>query len=389
MLRVSFVKDELNKLLASSASKPVIKINAGTGIDRVVTGLTADLVKNMQQKEAILFIDTGSSFYTLPSAALDIAQIINTFAPDDLSKVAVSIDIKHPGEDEQEAIRKKAAKTGASVISMPTDFSVTYTYNGKTIAADRFSQYVERAIELPAADAGKVTTGVRVLEDGSLYHVPTYVKRVDERDFAVMNSFTNSVYALIVNKASFKDTAGRWSQQAIEDLASRTILTGTGIDKFEPARGVTRAEFAAMIVRALGLPAKTDGVYNDVKAADWYAPFVSAAKSYGLISGYPDGTFRPKQTITRAEAVAIIGKAWTLAGQTAAGDSDAAAALAGISDNADIPAWVRPAFGSSFKLGLISGYEDGSVKPMRTVTREETAAMLRNLLIRSELIESK
>lgn len=389
VLRVSFVKAELNKLLASSAGKPVIKINAGTGIDRVTTSLTADLVKSMQQKEAILYIDTGSSFYTLPSAALDIAQIVNTFAPDDLSKVAVSIDIKHPGEDEQEAIRKQASKTGASVIGTPTDFSVTYTYNGKTIAADRFSQYVERAIELPAADEGKVTTGVRILEDGSLYHVPTYVKRVDERDFAVMNSFTNSVYALIVNKASFKDTAGRWSQQAIEDLASRTILTGTGKDTFEPARGVTRAEFAAMIVRALGLPAKTDGVYKDVKAADWYAPFVSAAKTYGLISGYPDGTFRPKQTITRAEAVAIIGKAWTLAGQTAAGDSEAAAALAGISDNADIPAWVRPAFGSSFKLGLISGYEDGSVKPLRTVTREETAAMLRNLLVRSELIESK
>lgn len=389
VLRVSFVKDELNKLLASSTNKPVIKINAGKGIDRVTTGLTADLVKSMQQKEAILYIDAGSSFYTLPSAALDIAQIVNTFAPDDLSKVSVSIDIKHPGEDEQEAIRKQATKTGASVIGTPTDFSVTYTYNGKTIAADRFSQYVERAIELPAADIGKVTTGVRILEDGSLYHVPTFVKRVDERDFAVMNSFTNSVYALIVNKASFKDTAGRWSQQAIEDLASRTILTGTGKDTFEPARGVTRAEFAAMIVRALGLPAKTDGVYNDVKAADWYAPFISAAKSYGLISGYPDGTFRPKQTITRAEAVAIIGKAWTLAGQTAAGDSEAAVALAGISDNADIPAWVRPAFGSSFKLGLISGYEDGSVKPLRTVTREETAAMLRNLLIKSELIESK
>ncbi|MEK0312696.1 cadherin-like beta sandwich domain-containing protein [Cohnella sp. 56] len=389
VLRVSFVKEELNKMLASSGAKPVIKISADAGIDRVVTGLTAELVKNLQQKEAVLYIDTGSSYYMLPSAALDIAQIQNTFAPGNLSDVAVTIDIKHPGADEQEAIGKRAAKSGAAVIGTPTDFSVTYTYNGKTIAADRFSQYVERAIELPAADAGQVTTGVRILEDGSLYHVPTFVKKVGERDFAVMNSFTNSVYALIANKASFKDTTGRWSQQAVEDLASRTILTGTGDGVFEPARSVTRAEFAAMIVRALGLPAMTDGVYKDVKTADWYAPFVSAAKSYGLISGYPDGTFRPKQTITRAEAVAIIGKAWTLAGKTAATEDEAAAALAGISDSADIPAWVRPAFGSAFKLGLISGYGDGGVKPLRTVTREETAAMLRNLLVRSELIESK
>lgn len=389
VLRVSFVKEELNKLLASSAAKPVITIGAGKGVDRVVTGLTADLVKSMQSKEAILLIDAGSSYYLLPSAALNIGQIDKAFAPDSLSNVTVTIDIKQPGTDEQEAIAKHAAKSGATVIGTPMDFSVTYTYNGKTIAADRFSQYVERAIELPASGTGKITTGVRILEDGSLYHVPTFVKSVGDRDFAVMNSFTNSVYALISNKASFKDTTGRWSQQAVEDLASRTILTGTSEGVFEPARSVTRAEFAAIIVRALGLPAKTDDGYKDVKASDWYAPYVSAAKSYDLISGYPDGSFRPKQTITRAEAVAIVGKAWTLAGKTAAGDTDAAAALAGISDNADIPAWVRPAFGSSFKLGLISGYEDGSVKPLRTVTREETAAMLRNLLIRSDLIQSK
>lgn len=390
VLRVSFVRDELNKLLAASGAKPVIRINAGAGIDRVITGLTADLVQSLQQKEAVLFIDAGSSLYTLPSTALDLAQIQHVFSPDDLADVAVGIDIRHPLADEQEAIALRASKTGAALIGTPTDFSVTYTYNGKTITADRFTQFVERAIQLPAAERGRITTGVRVLEDGSLYHVPTYVRSVDDRDFAVLNSLTNSVYALIANQASFKDTAGRWSQQAVEDLAARLVISGTGDGAFEPARNVTRAEFAAMIARALGLPAGTGGdSYSDVKAADWYAPYVSAAQTFGLIQGYPDGSFRPQQSITRTEAVAIVGKAWTLAGQSAAGDSDAATALAGLADGADIPAWARPAFGSAIQLGLISGYGDGSVKPLRTVTREETAAMLRNLLVRSSLIEAK
>ncbi|MBB6635989.1 cadherin-like beta sandwich domain-containing protein [Cohnella thailandensis] len=390
LLKVSFLSDETKKLLESETANPVITINAGFSPDRMTTELTADLVQLMQQKNAVILIEAGDSYYLLPTAAMNLAQLSSTFAPKTLEEVTVRLDIRLLGADEQQSIGKQADKSGATLVGQAIDFNVNYTYEGRTISADRFSQYIERGIALPeGTDGSKVTTGVRVLEDGTLYHVPTYVKQVGDRYFAVMNSFTNSVYAVIYNKATFSDIAGKWSQAAIENLASRKIVTGQSDGTFAPTRSVTRAEFAAMIVRALGLPAQADSSFGDVKAKDWYAPFVATAKTYGLINGYTDGTFRPAQTITRAEAVAILNKAWVLAGKTAIGETESALTLERIADQSEIPAWARASIGSAVQLGLLTGYVDGTVKPLRTVSREETAAMLQNLLIRSDLIQSK
>ena len=388
VLKVNFLNDETRKLLENEGDGPVITINAGFTPDRMTTELTADLVQAMQKKNAIVLIQAGDSYYVLPTSSLNLSQINDTFAPDSLEQVTVRLDIRLLDKDEEQTIARQARNSGATVIGGAYDFDINYTYNGRTISADRFTQYVERAIALPeGVDISQVTTGIRYNEDGTLDHVPTYVQQIEDRYYAVMNSFTNSVYALIHNKATFNDIAGRWSQGAIENLASRKILTGLGDGTFAPARSVTRAEFSAMIVRALGLPAQADSSFSDVKTNDWYTPYVASAKTYGLINGYENGTFRPTQTITRAEAVAMIIRAWVLTGKKAISETDSALTLERITDSSQIPAWARASIGSALELGLLSGYTDGSVKPLRTVSREEVAAMLQNLLVRSDLIQ--
>ena len=77
---------------------------------------------------------------------------------------------------------------------------------------------------------------------------------------------------------------------------------------FEPDRPVTRAEFAAMAARFSGEDGKGVNVFSDVFADEWYYGAVSCAAQNGWISGYPDGTFRPQNSITRAEAVTIVNK---------------------------------------------------------------------------------
>lgn len=390
ILRVTFVKDELLKALEAEGTNPVITVNAGASADEVVGVLTADLVKKMQEKDAILYLNAGNSTYTLPTAALDIGQIAEAFGANvALGDVKVEVKAALATDAELAAIRGQAGKTGAEVVGTPTAFRVTYGHGGKTVEAGRFDRYVERAVVLPDnAGPEAITTGVRVQADGTLYHVPTYVKQAGGKYYAVMRSYTNSLYAVIKNESTFKDIQGKWSQSAIEDLASRLVVNGKSGGRFDPNGNVTRAEFASMAVRALGLAPQAGATgYSDVKATDWFAPYVAAAKSYGLVTGYADGTFGPGKTITRAEAVAIVGKAWTIAGKTGVAKEEAAAALEGVSDAADIPAWARESFGSAVRLGLLSGYADGSVKPLRTLTREETAAMLRSLLVQSGLIQ--
>lgn len=93
-------------------------------------------------------------------------------------------------------------------------------------------------------------------------------------------------------------------------MASRMVVNGVDAAHFNPDAAITRAEFAAIMVRALGLPDQTGSApFNDVSSSDWYVGAVAQAQQYGIIQGYADDMFHPSQTITREEAVVILERA--------------------------------------------------------------------------------
>jgi hypothetical protein len=98
-----------------------------------------------------------------------------------------------------------------------------------------------------------------------------------------------------------------WAREAIEDLSSRNIIKGMGGGCFAPAEPLTRAQFATMIILALGeTPVQgSSPSFSDVKNTDWCYGYVEKAAALGLIKGYPDGTFRPNQVLTRQEMLAV------------------------------------------------------------------------------------
>lgn len=118
--------------------------------------------------------------------------------------------------------------------------------------------------------------------------------------------------------ASFSDVAdSAWYATAVKTLASMNIIKGVGGDRFAPERSITRAEFAAIATRF----AKTDNsgsvAFRDVESSDWFYSSVLTAVNYGWINGYSDNTFRPENTITRAEVAAIVNRMLARAGDTA------------------------------------------------------------------------
>ncbi|SFL93330.1 Cadherin-like beta sandwich domain-containing protein [Paenibacillus sp. 1_12] len=391
VVHVSFKLDQLEKALSSEQQKPVISIVIPGNYDKIISELTGSMIKKMEQKEAIIEIRTDHAIYKLPANAMNIDEIGRRFGNNvHLEDIKVQVQMSDATETESQALEGQAAVLGARILAAPADFRVVYTYQGKELESERFTQYVERGLSLPEDyDPKTSATGVRISSDGSMYHVPTIVKQTDGLYWAHMKSYTNSMYAVISNSQTFADVQGHWAQTAVTDLASRIIVDGKSADRFEPDQSVTRAEFTAMVMRSLGLAPQSRAIpYGDVTASDWFGPIVAEASNYGLISGYEDQTFRPNLPISRAEATAILNKAWTIAGMIAVSQPETEAALAAVKDRSEIPAWAKEAFGSAVKLGLMQGYEDGSVKPSRPITRAETAALLRNLLLKSELIQT-
>ena len=119
-------------------------------------------------------------------------------------------------------------------------------------------------------------------------------------------------YSLLLDKdvkitKTFTDVpADAWYADAVNTLASLDMLSGYPDGTFQPNRTITRAEFAVM---ALGFADRMENAvcsYYDVRRDDWFHTYVAQASEYGWIGGYPDGTFRPNNMITRAEVCVIV-----------------------------------------------------------------------------------
>jgi hypothetical protein len=102
--------------------------------------------------------------------------------------------------------------------------------------------------------------------------------------------------------ANPSDIQGHWAQSQIQTLVSKGVLSGYPDGTFKPDNAVTRAEFATMTNKAFGFATAGSANFSDVKAGDWFASEVGKAQSAGYIAGYPDGTFKPGNQVTREES---------------------------------------------------------------------------------------
>lgn len=121
-------------------------------------------------------------------------------------------------------------------------------------------------------------------------------------------------YNLLNNKnvaitASFSDVSSdAWYAEAVNTLALLGIVTGEGNDRYAPDRSISRAEFTAIAMRFADLATGGENVFSDVAENTWYYDYVVGSIQYGWINGYSDGTFRPENTITRAEVTTIVNR---------------------------------------------------------------------------------
>ena len=158
-------------------------------------------------------------------------------------------------------------------------------------------------------------------------------------------------------------------------------IVGYGNGEVRPQNNITRAEVATIFFRLLTDDVRDENLtktnrYSDVAATSWYNTAVSTLSSMGIITGYPDGTFRPNAAITRAEFAAIAARFDNDGDKTAAKFSDIATH------------WAKDEISIAYNNGWITGYPDGTFGPQRNITRAETATMINRVLDRVPSEES-
>ncbi|WP_168120396.1 S-layer homology domain-containing protein [Paenibacillus sp. HB172176] len=365
----------------------VVTIPVTGEADRVRLELDANGLQTLQSRRTLLQLATPNGNYSLPSSQINLEGLAAQF--DGTTKgvnLTVYVDIAKSDDKLVELAKQTGEKEGFTLVVPPVEFTITVSDGSRTITVDRFSAYVEREIPLPNnVDPSQITTAVVLNPDGTTRTVPTKFISKDGQYYAVINSMTNSAYMLIAHPVNFTDVDAAWAQGPVSDLASRIIINGVDADHFNPNAAITRAEFAAIVVRALGLAEEGEpAAFSDVKPGDWYAGAVTQAKSYGIVHGYADGTFRPNAKVTREEAMAMIANAMKVAGLP---EVDAAqdTALSAFTDQQDVSSWAKAAMAAAVQADLVHG-NGGKLLPGSNITRAETAVIVQRLLVKAGLI---
>lgn len=186
----------------------------------------------------------------------------------------------------------------------------------------------------------------------------------------------------LVQAAWFSDIQGHWAQNSIQRLSDQSILGGYPDGTFRPQASVSRAEYAAILVKALGLNTSNTPVtptFRDVPVSFWAYPAVEAVRANGIVSGYPNGTFLPTQNITHTEAMAILANAYRL---NLPDDATANQILSRYNDGNQVPTWARRAVAAVLAAGAINGEPNATlINPNAATARAEVALMTDNLRV--------
>ncbi len=183
-------------------------------------------------------------------------------------------------------------------------------------------------------------------------------------------------YVVSYAKVTLTDVAQHWARTNVEELVGLGIVTGYPDKSFQPDRTVNRAEFVAMLAKALELAPKPDAQLGFSDAVpEWAKGYVAAAVEKGIVTGFEDNTFRASQEITRAQMATMISRALALKGDLTTAKSD----VGEFADSAAIPEWAKAHITAAAEYKIITGYPDSTFGGSRQASRAEAATMILRL----------
>ncbi|HZD60031.1 MAG TPA: N-acetylmuramoyl-L-alanine amidase [Anaerolineae bacterium] len=191
----------------------------------------------------------------------------------------------------------------------------------------------------------------------------------------ILTLFISVVFAL-PTYAAFSDVpSSAYYYTAVNSLASKGIISGFADGKFRPNEPVTRAQMAKLLAAAKGFPLTSETTvsisFSDVPSGYWGTDYIMASAAAGIVSGYPDGTFRPDRPITRAELARMLFLATGTPAFTPTNPT-----FSDVSSRY----WAFCDIETMVFCGIVNGYPDGTFCPAEQATRAQTAVTLYKML---------
>ncbi|WP_028547968.1 alkaline phosphatase family protein [Paenibacillus sp. UNC451MF] len=333
--------------------------------------------------DAVVVAKSSSAAFHFPVKLLQLPELAQRLGTD-TEHIKVRITVELVAEPITEQLRQKLKELSAVPLSDGVEFHLSVIAdNGKEELIDNFDgAYVARTMMINGyVDPSRASAVWFDPATGSIAFVPSVFYPKNGKTEVVMKRTGNSVYTIASAQKSFKDLSQHWAKTDVELLASKQLVQGVSDSRFDPDSRVTRAQFAALLVRALGLNEVSSGSkFTDVREGEWFAGSVKAAAKAGLVSGFQDGSYHPEEPITREESAVMISKALRIAGNLDAAAVKQEQTIHEFKDQSQISLWAQEAVKQSASAGIITGMDDDAFGPSEYTTRAQAAVMLKRLL---------
>lgn len=385
-------QNKIEEKLKKEVNGSIITIPVNIKSDSVYGELNGQMIKTMDDKKDLIEIKTDNANYIIPAHQINIDNISKQLGENiELKNIKVKIGISKAPIDTINTIENIAKKENLTIVTPSLEFLITCDYGNKKIDIKKFDAYVERYILIPdGVDISKVTTAMRLEEDGTISSVPTNISQIDGKYYAKINSLTNSIYFIVWNPVEFRDIENHWAKDAINDMGARMAVEGIDKETFLPNRNITRAEFATFIVKSFGLKTENkSNIFQDVSENDRYSKYINVAAEYGIVGGYSNHLFKPESYITREEAMSIITRAinFTKLNDKVL-DKDKNLKPLKFNDSSNISKFAKESVDFCISSGIVRGKTDKLIAPKDFITRAEATVIIQRILQTSNLINN-
>ncbi|MDQ6419535.1 cadherin-like beta sandwich domain-containing protein [Paenibacillus sp. LHD-117] len=350
---------------------PSVNVELPEGKNQVV--IPAEQTEQLNGRP--LQVQSGNASLEVPAELL---EALNALLPEADRSGAITVKIDPVADSEAEdAIREAGRNHNATYLlgGKMVDLSIYSTdTNGNRHQLKEFPQPVVVKFPIPEGMDPRLAGIYHIQEDGTLVYMGGTL--TDDGTAVIVELSHFSEYALLSMEKMYDDLpASHWAYDTIKELSAKGIVTGVTENSFAPNQDVTRAEFAALLARTLGLRASGETTFGDVASDAWYADEVAAAYEAGIVKGFEDGRFAPDQTITREEMAIMIVRAF----EHATGKKLDAGASATIADESSISEWALAQVKTALAAKLLNGRDNGRFAPADPTNRAEAAQAIHNL----------
>ncbi|WP_158630116.1 S-layer homology domain-containing protein [Cohnella sp. AR92] len=368
-------------------SKPSVSLEVTPAGGTAFVDIPSSILLDLGNRNANFLLEINAPYgaYRVP---VNLASLIpglkdllakNNVKAEDIS-FKITLTDKSDDKEIKTALRDELS-TGKAMGAI-VDYSITImnTKTGQSIGeADQFSKALTRVIPMPKnmESMPERWGAFRYNETSKKFEfVAAKKEQIEGVWYVMIPSYSNSVYLVADNRIDYSDVQKHWGKPFIELAAAKGLVQGVGGGKFAPNQAVTRAEFTAMLVRALGSRRTASDdmpIYTDVKSGSWYYGAVAEAKRIGLLDFAGDTSFRPDQPLTRDEMASML--AAVIDRENPSFDRELVS-LEGYKDVGSIDTAYLEDIRSVVALRIMTGAGDGTFNPKGESTRAQAAAVL-------------